>query len=109
MVLLKIGLMESAVREIAKEIGLVPLAEVRTSIDAACARAAHDITSIRLPIDLPGALQKLERQYLVEAMRQARGNKAEAARLLGFKRPALYAKLDRFEIAENEWRIEPSP
>jgi DNA-binding NtrC family response regulator len=43
-------------------------------------------------------LATVERQVIERAIRTAGGNKAEAARLLGISRRALYNKLDRFTL-----------
>ena len=42
---------------------------------------------------LPEAIERLERQMITRALEQARGNRAEAARVLGIRRQLLYAKL----------------
>jgi DNA-binding NtrC family response regulator len=42
---------------------------------------------------LPDAVARLERTMIVDALREARGNRAEAARRLGIRRQLLYRKL----------------
>ncbi len=46
-------------------------------------------------------LSSLERQLIIEAMTQARGVKAKAARLLGVKESALYYKLEKYGLLEG--------
>jgi sigma-54 dependent transcriptional regulator, flagellar regulatory protein len=48
-----------------------------------------------LPLDLPTYLRDLEKAYIDEALSQTRGNKKEAARLLGMGRTTLVEKLRR--------------
>jgi len=45
-----------------------------------------------------GTLRDLERQRILQALVEARGNKKLAARRLGIHRSTLYAKLHRYEI-----------
>jgi DNA-binding NtrC family response regulator len=45
------------------------------------------------PESLPDAVARLERTMIVDALREARGNRAEAARRLGIRRQLLYRKL----------------
>src|SRR6185436_3815178 len=45
------------------------------------------------------AVARLERQLIVRALEQAKGNRSAAARLLGIGRPLLYAKIDEHRIA----------
>ncbi len=45
------------------------------------------------PIDLQRLLADIERELIERALRQARGNKARAARLLGLNRPRLYRRM----------------
>ena len=47
------------------------------------------------PVSLPDA----EREALVDALRRATGNKAQAVRLLGIHRATIYAKLRQFGLA----------
>lgn len=49
-------------------------------------------------LDLNAAIEGLEERLLRQAMAQARGVKAEAARLLGIKASALYYKLQKYGI-----------
>lgn len=53
---------------------------------------------LELPLD--EAVQALERMLIKRALAQAEGNKAEAARLLGIHRTALYAKLKQLGMEE---------
>jgi transcriptional regulator with PAS, ATPase and Fis domain len=41
-------------------------------------------------LDLPGAIRRVRTRYISEALRLARGNKVQAARLLGISRRSLY-------------------
>ena len=42
---------------------------------------------------LPEAIERLERRMITAALERSRGNRAEAARVLGIRRQLLYAKL----------------
>jgi len=45
-------------------------------------------------------LQELEREYIIETLRQTGGNKTRAAELLGLDRSTLYRKLDEYRAAD---------
>ena len=45
-------------------------------------------------IDMPAALRRVERDYIVAALRQANGNMSKAARLLGINRSTLYNRME---------------
>lgn len=49
-------------------------------------------------LDLRAAVEALERDYVLRALKRAQGNRAEAARLLGIARPQLYAKMKQLGI-----------
>ena len=49
----------------------------------------------------PLHLDTLEREHIVEVLRQARGNRMAAAKLLGISRRALYRRLERHHIVEE--------
>jgi sigma-54 specific flagellar transcriptional regulator A len=55
-----------------------------------------------LPVDLPGLLRDTEDAYIRQALEQTRGNKKEAARLLGMGRTTLVEKLRRKAAVANE-------
>jgi DNA-binding NtrC family response regulator len=56
-----------------------------------------DLASLlRLPFHQ--SVAEWEKQLIVNALRRANGNKAEAARALGMHRRLLYEKLKQFEI-----------
>jgi len=52
-------------------------------------------------VTLREAVASLERRMIVRALTRAKGNRAEAARLLGIARPQLYAKMDEHGIARE--------
>jgi len=55
-------------------------------------------TEASLPVDIPAAglsLEEMERSLIVKALDKARGNKTEAARLLGVTRRRLYSMMER--------------
>jgi two-component system response regulator HydG len=51
-----------------------------------------------LPSREAGTLRDLERQRILQALRESRGNKKLAAKRLGIHRSTLYAKMRRYEI-----------
>ncbi len=55
-------------------------------------------TDVPHHLDLRAALDRLERQMIEEALSRAKGNRAEAARLLGLRRATLYARLRYFGL-----------
>lgn len=47
-------------------------------------------------------LQKVETSLIVEALRQARGNRTHAARLLGLPRQTLYDKIQKYRLSADD-------
>ena len=45
--------------------------------------------------------QQAERDQVLEALRQTRGSKTQAARLLGYSRVTLWKKLQKFHVSET--------
>ena len=54
--------------------------------------------------DPPAALGDLERQHIIEMLKQVKGNRMAAARLLGISRRALYRRLERYHISDDSPR-----
>lgn len=52
-------------------------------------------------LDLPRAIRRVRTRYISEALRLARGNKVQAARLLGISRRSLYDLLDGDGLADS--------
>lgn len=52
------------------------------------------------------SLAELEADYIAEVLKAVRGNKSEAARILGISRKNLYEKLARYETEESTKRSE---
>jgi len=55
---------------------------------------AQKHASIKLPIDLPALIRKIKKLYIRRAMREAKGDRVEAAKLLGIKTSTIYGYLD---------------
>jgi PAS domain S-box-containing protein len=55
-----------------------------------------------LPERLPDRSEKMERKMIEDALRKTAGNKANAARLLGISRGALYYKLKQYNLIGKE-------
>jgi len=53
------------------------------------------------PADGPGALQTMERDHILEVLRQVKGNRLKAAKVLGISRRALYRRLERHQLGEE--------
>jgi DNA-binding NtrC family response regulator len=54
-----------------------------------------------------GSLSTLERKHILDVLKQTRGNKLMAARVLGLDRRALYRRLDRYGIGSVTRRSKP--
>ncbi|MGD9895927.1 MAG: sigma-54-dependent transcriptional regulator [Candidatus Methylacidiphilaceae bacterium] len=52
--------------------------------------------------DLPSAVSRLEELLIRRALERSRGNRAEAARMLGIHRQLLYSKLRRYGLSSSE-------
>ena len=50
------------------------------------------------PVDLEAILSNIETRLIVQSLRSAGGNKAQAARLLGLTRPKLYRRLEQLGL-----------
>lgn len=48
-------------------------------------------------------MEEREREAIVDALRETRGNKSEAAEKLGISRSTIHRKLERHAISEREW------
>jgi DNA-binding NtrC family response regulator len=49
----------------------------------------------------PAALDAVEREHIIEVLRQVGGNRMAAAKLLGISRRALYRRLERHQITDE--------
>jgi two-component system response regulator HydG len=59
--------------------------------------------------DPDASLSTLERKHILDVLKQTRGNKLAAARILGLDRRALYRRLDRYGIGSVAHRSRNSP
>ena len=58
------------------------------------------------PIDLEQWLACMERELIERALREAKQNKAQAARLLGLTRPRLYRRMIQFGLERDDAEVE---
>jgi DNA-binding NtrC family response regulator len=58
---------------------------------------------------LPEAVARLEQAMIARALRQTRGNRAQAAEQLGIRRQLLYDKIARYGLETSENRTDPVP
>ena len=58
------------------------------------------------PIDLEQFLARVEKELIERALREAKGNKSQAARLLGLTRPRLYRRMVQLGLERGEPAIE---
>jgi len=49
-------------------------------------------------------LEQIEKMVIVQALKCANGNKAEAAQMLGLYRPTLYSKMKKYRLDEIKRR-----
>jgi DNA-binding NtrC family response regulator len=73
----------------------VTLADVETEVHRA---AASEPKAMAAAVAVPDRLIEMERDHIVRVLKEARGNKAEAARRLGIERKTLYKKALRLGI-----------
>ena len=55
--------------------------------------------------EAPAPLEEIEREHILDVLRQVNGNRMAAAKLLGISRRALYRRLERHNLAAEA----PSP
>jgi two-component system NtrC family response regulator len=55
---------------------------------------------------MPEAVARLERAMIERALRQTRGNRAQAAERLGIRRQLLYDKIARYRLEASENRTD---
>jgi DNA-binding NtrC family response regulator len=53
----------------------------------------------------PVALDELEREHIIDVLRQVNGNRMAAAKVLGISRRALYRRLERHRITDEVPRL----
>jgi two-component system response regulator HydG len=80
-------------RELSGAFGPDPTAPPRERHDGAAAASADSG---------PAPLDAVERDHIVDVLRQVSGNRMQAARVLGISRRALYRRLERHHIADSE-------
>ncbi|MEW6246252.1 MAG: sigma-54 dependent transcriptional regulator [Nitrospirota bacterium] len=98
--------------------------ELEHVIERAVALATHSVLSVEdLPPDilrkvngtgeqtdgLPGTLNALRREHLLSTLETTRGNKEQAARLLGISRRTLYRLLDRYGLTKTQSKLDSEP
>ena len=70
---------------------VIDVADLPVSVRAGATPTAHAPVS---SMPLRDALAALEKEMILRALDRAKGNRAEAARILGIARPQLYTKLE---------------
>jgi len=64
-------------------------------------RSSHVLVAGDDPVELP-TMDEVERRYVLRVLDAVHGNKALAARILGFDRKTLYRKLERYGIGGDD-------
>ena len=73
--------------------------------DSPTTRVAHEPVPFPRSVDVPSHVRPiaaLEREEIVRALAETRGNKKEAARRLGISRRALYRRLEKFGLSKTD-------
>jgi len=76
--------------------GLIDVKELRTEIQLPPALQQTELSA--LPRSGVQSLDDVERNAILQALAECRGNKKKAAELLGIQRPTLYNKMKRYAI-----------
>jgi DNA-binding protein Fis len=70
-------------------------------VERLAAKAGFDIESRPVAADSPVPLDTVERDHILEVLRQVNGNRMAAARILGISRRALYRRLERHNLVDE--------
>ena len=84
-------------------------AEAATAADLDFLAGAEPVPEEAEAPDLPTAVARLEARLIGQALREAGGNRAEAARRLGIHRQLLYAKARRYGLLAPDLSEERTP
>ena len=80
---------------------VVRVSDLPHPLHAANQQAAHPRKELE-PIDLPTLLEEVEREAIQRALKGAKGNKSQAARLLGMRRARLLRRLAALGIESED-------
>jgi DNA-binding NtrC family response regulator len=61
------------------------------------------------PLPLKGLIRDFQKRLIVFALRNARGNRAGAAKILEVSRSELWRRMGELSIGEDDWRTIPAP
>jgi DNA-binding NtrC family response regulator len=75
--------------------------EEREQLRSERARAANEGRAITLEIDVPSAMEEIERRAIEATLDYTAGDKTRAARSLGIGRKTLYRKLQQYNGVEK--------
>jgi transcriptional regulator of acetoin/glycerol metabolism len=64
--------------------------------------ARADAARLAVPVQSRASLMEAEKRAIVEALQKTKGNKKQAAAMLGIHRPTLYAKMKRHGLVSSE-------
>jgi transcriptional regulator with GAF, ATPase, and Fis domain len=71
------------------------------------AKAASEGNMIGIEIELPSAMDEIEKQVIIATLDYTNGDKSRASRLLNIGRKTLYRKLEQYEKNENGGSAKP--
>jgi DNA-binding NtrC family response regulator len=94
------------VRELENMIERVVVLNRSGSIDVSDLPEGIREATVARPQNRQGTLHELERQRIIDALRESQGNKKRAAQELGIHRSTLYAKMKRYTIEIESPRDE---
>jgi DNA-binding NtrC family response regulator len=90
--------------------------EVENLMESLFAQTSSDVITLKdLPDDIANVhdtdgassdavptFSEAERELIVRALKEARGNKTQAAEMLGISRPRLYKKIELYDIKDTQ-------
>jgi DNA-binding NtrC family response regulator len=84
------------------ELGVIEPRHLPPELHAPMAVETADSTRLIIPRQNRASLMEAEKRAIIEALQKTRGNKKQAALLLGIHRPTLYAKMKRHGLVTAE-------
>jgi DNA-binding NtrC family response regulator len=96
-------------RNAMERVAVLCRAEAATAADLDFLAGAEPVPEEAEASDLPTAVARLEARLIGRALREAGGNRAEAARRLGIHRQLLYAKARRYGLLAPDLSEEQTP